>query len=70
MWRTRKVYFHAIEPGAASLGFGEKHTAVVREEAVLRDHTWFHGRTWDVTVLAIYRDDWDTHGVDLLTQIV
>lgn len=70
MWRTRKVYFHATETDVANLGFGGEHAAMVRTEAVLPDHTYFHGRLWDVHVLAIYRDQWDTHGVDLLKQIV
>jgi RimJ/RimL family protein N-acetyltransferase len=70
MWRIRKVYFHATEASVASLGFGGEHSVLVRPEAVFPDHTYFHGRLWDVHVFAIYRDHWDTHGVDLLKQIV
>jgi hypothetical protein len=43
---------------------------LVRAEAVLPAHTFFHGRLWDVHVLAVYREDWDVLGVDLLKQIV
>lgn len=70
MWRTRKVYFQTTEPEVAKLGFGSEHAAMVRAEAVLRDYVFFHGRVWDIHVYAIYRDDWDVHGVDLLKQIV
>jgi RimJ/RimL family protein N-acetyltransferase len=70
MWRIRKVYFHVTRSGVESLAFGEEHTAMVREEAVLRDHVFFHGCTWDVTVLAIHREDWNVLGVDLLKQLV
>lgn len=68
MWRTRKVYFHATESSAAELGFGADYAAMVRAEAVLPEYTFFHGRLWDVHVFAIYREDWDAHGVDLLKQ--
>lgn len=69
MWRTRKVYFHSTEVGAESLGFAGKHAKMVREEAVLPDYAYFHGRLWDMHILAVYREQWDTHGVDLLKQI-
>ncbi|MEV4381656.1 GNAT family protein [Streptosporangium sp. NPDC049644] len=70
MWRTRKVYFHAVEAGVESLGFTEPHTAMVEAEAVLPKHMYFHGRVRDVHVFAIYRENWDAHGVDLLKHIV
>ncbi|MFE1174094.1 hypothetical protein [Streptomyces sp. NPDC058773] len=69
MWRTRKVYFHTTRPSAEALAFGEEHAAMVQEEAVLQDYTFFHGRTWDMNVLAIRREDWDKHGVALLKKI-
>ncbi|KWT63839.1 hypothetical protein ADL21_00280 [Streptomyces albus subsp. albus] len=69
MWRTRKVYFHTIRASAEALAFDEKHSAMIRREAVLRDYTFFHGRVWDVNVFAIQREAWDEHGVDLLKQI-
>ncbi|QFU89750.1 GNAT family N-acetyltransferase [Amycolatopsis sp. YIM 10] len=70
MWRTRKVYFHTVDPDAGHVGFGPEHSAMVRAEAVLRDYTFFHGRVWDINVFSVYREDWDEHGVDLLKQIV
>jgi hypothetical protein len=70
MWRTRKVYFHETEEGAAAVGFTGPHARMVRAEAILPDHVYFHGRLWDVYISAIYRDQWDIHGVDLLKQIV
>lgn len=70
MWRTRKVYFHATDPSPESVGFSGPYAAVVDAEAVLPKHTYFHGRVWDVHVLAIYRERWDEHGVDLVKNIV
>lgn len=70
MWRTRKVYFHATEPNAAAIGFDGAHAKMVRAEAVLPAHTFFHGQVWDVHVFAIYRDDWNAYGTDLLKQLV
>ncbi|MCK7624198.1 GNAT family N-acetyltransferase [Streptomyces sp. RS10V-4] len=70
MWRVRKVYIHRTSPDAGALGFGPDHSAMVRAEAVLPDHTYFHGRLWDVHIFAIHRDDWNAHGVALLKQIV
>jgi RimJ/RimL family protein N-acetyltransferase len=70
MWRTRKVYFHTSEASISSLGFAGEYAAMVCAEAVLPDHLYFHGRRWDLHVYAIYRDQWDVHGVDLLKQII
>ncbi|GAA0821067.1 GNAT family N-acetyltransferase [Streptosporangium amethystogenes subsp. fukuiense] len=70
MWRTRKVYFHATDPGIENLGFAEPHALMVEAEAVLPRHTYFHGQVLDVHVFAIYREAWDVHGVDLLKHIV
>lgn len=69
MWRTRKVYFHTTRTSAETLAFGDEYSAMIREEAVLRDYVFFHGRTWDVNVLSIRREEWDTHGVGLLKLI-
>jgi RimJ/RimL family protein N-acetyltransferase len=70
MWRTRKVYLHTTDASVESTGFIGEHAPMVRAEAVLPDHTYFHGRLWDVHVFAIYREDWDVQGVDLLKQLV
>lgn len=70
MWRVRKVYLHATEEGAEAFGFDGEHEPLVRREAVLPDYVYFHGRLWDVHVSAVYRDDWDTRGADLLKQII
>ncbi|MEU9035205.1 hypothetical protein AB0D45_09855 [Streptomyces sp. NPDC048352] len=70
MWRTRKVYIHRTSPDIRAIGFGDAHEAMVRTEAILPEQTYFHGRLWDVHVLAIHRDDWNTHGVALLEKIV
>ncbi|MFK0295380.1 GNAT family N-acetyltransferase [Streptomyces sp. NPDC090442] len=69
MWRLRKVYVHRTSPDAAALGLGAATADLVRAEAVLPDHTYFHGRLWDVHLLAVHRDDWNTHGAPLLKQI-
>ncbi|WP_164414855.1 GNAT family protein [Streptomyces salinarius] len=70
MWRTRKVYLHLPTDDASGTGFGDAAKALLRPEAVLPDHAYFHGRLWDIHILAVHRDDWNTHGVDLLKQIV
>jgi RimJ/RimL family protein N-acetyltransferase len=70
MWRTRKVYLHRSSPDVAAIGFDDEFAPLVRAEAVLPDHTYFHGRLWDVHVFAIHREDWDIQGVDLLKQIL
>ncbi|GGP72970.1 GNAT family N-acetyltransferase [Streptomyces sp. L500] len=70
MWRVRKVYIHRTSPDTTGIGFGAEHASLLRPEAVLPDHTYFHGRLWDVHVLAVHRTDWNTHGVELLEQIV
>ncbi|MFJ5675169.1 GNAT family N-acetyltransferase [Streptomyces sp. NPDC093097] len=70
MWRVRKVYVHRTSPDTGALGFGAAGTDLVRPEAVLPDHTYFHGRLWDVHIFAVHRDDWNTHGVALLKQSV
>jgi hypothetical protein len=69
MWRTRKVYVHTTEADVEGLGLGSEHASMIRVEALLTDHVFFHGRLWDVSVLAVYREQWDTHGLDLLKQI-
>ncbi|WP_327000786.1 GNAT family N-acetyltransferase [Dactylosporangium sp. NBC_01737] len=70
MWRTRKVYFHTTESSPSVIGFGGERSVLVRAEAVLPSHAFFHGRLWDVHVFAVYREDWDILGADLLKQIV
>ena len=70
MWRLRKVYLHSVDASAAALGFGPGHSSLARSEALLSDHTYLHGRLWDVNVFAIARDRWDVDGVDLLKQIL
>ncbi|MGQ0838787.1 hypothetical protein [Actinokineospora sp.] len=70
MWRTQKVYFHSTQPDVSCLGFGVGYAGMVETEAVLRDYTYSHGRTWDVHVFAIQRTHWDSYGVDLVKQIV
>lgn len=69
MWRTRKVYFHTTRTSAEALAFGDECSAMIREEAVLRNYVFFHGRTWDVNVFSVLREEWDTHGVELLKRI-
>ncbi|WP_030615958.1 hypothetical protein [Streptomyces sclerotialus] len=69
MWPVRKVYIHRTSPDAGAIGLGAAHAPLVRAEAVLPDHTYFHGRLWDVHIFAVHRDDWDTHGAALLQQI-
>ncbi|MBB5958550.1 RimJ/RimL family protein N-acetyltransferase [Saccharothrix tamanrassetensis] len=69
-WRLRKVYIHSHEEDLAALGFAGENAAIVREEAVLPDHLYFHGRLWDMHVYAIYREQWDEYGIELLNHIV
>ncbi|MFF8791169.1 hypothetical protein [Streptomyces sp. NPDC015125] len=70
MWRTRKVYLHRTSSDISAIGWGDAAAAVLRAEAVLPDHTYFHGRLWDVHIFAIHREDWNPHGAALLKQIV
>ena len=70
MWRLRKVYFQTHEADLSSLGFTGDHAAMVKAEAVLPGHMFFQGRIWDMHVHAIYRDQWDEHGTELLKKIV
>ncbi|MFI0979469.1 hypothetical protein ACH4SP_21025 [Streptomyces sp. NPDC021093] len=70
MWRTRKIYVHLNSPDTSPVGFGEAYDPLFRHETVLPEHTYFHGRLWDVHVLAIHRADWDTLGVELVQKLV
>jgi RimJ/RimL family protein N-acetyltransferase len=70
MWRIRKLYFHTHETGLSGLGFDGDYAAAVREEAVFPDHLYFQGKLWDMHVFAIYRDKWDVHGTEFLSEIV
>jgi RimJ/RimL family protein N-acetyltransferase len=70
MWRTRKVYIHTTDPEPASFGIGQERASLLTVEARLPDHTFFHGRLWDVHIVAVHREEWDTHGTDLIKQIV
>lgn len=70
MWRIRKVYFETHEADLSELGFTGEYATVVREEAVLPDHLYFQGKLWDQHVHAIYREQWDQQGVELLKEIV
>jgi hypothetical protein len=70
MWRLRKVYLHSVDASVAALGFGPGHSSLIRSEALLSDHTYLHGRLWDLNVFAIARDRWDVEGLDLLKQIL
>ncbi len=70
MWPLQKVYWHATDHDLPAFGWSQTHAAMVRPQAVLAQHAYFHGRLWDVSVLAVSRDDWDIHGVDLVKQIV
>ncbi|CCH33146.1 GNAT family protein [Actinosynnema sp. NPDC047251] len=69
-WRLRKVYLQSHEGDLDALGFGDRPAELVREEAVLPDHLYFQGRRWDMHVYAVYREQWDEHGVEWLNQIV
>lgn len=70
MWRTRKIYFHTTENDPEDLGFGDLRPDLVTTEAVLPDHWYFHGRLWDVHVRSVRREQWDSHGAELISQIV
>lgn len=69
MWRTRKVYFHAVDPDPAAFGLGE-YSELIRLEATLSDHRFVHGEVRDEHVFSVRRDDWDGLGTDLIKQIV
>ncbi|SFX77524.1 GNAT family N-acetyltransferase [Streptomyces atratus] len=69
MWRTRKVYFHTTRTSAEALAFGDEYSAMIRAEAVLRNYVFFQGRTWDVNVFSVLREEWDEHGVEFLNVI-
>ncbi|MFF4616658.1 hypothetical protein [Nonomuraea jabiensis] len=70
MWRIRKVYFQTHEEGLASLGFSGERALLVRQEATLADHLYFQGRTWDMHIHSIRREQWDEQGVPLVKEIV
>ncbi|WP_218952244.1 GNAT family N-acetyltransferase [Amycolatopsis anabasis] len=70
MWRIRKVYFQTHEADLTGLGFTGEYASAVRQEAVLPDHLYFQGKLWDMYVHAIYREEWDVQGTELLKGIV
>jgi RimJ/RimL family protein N-acetyltransferase len=68
-WRIRKVYFRASESDPAALGLPARD-GLIRTEGVFPDHLFFQGRLWDMHVYSIAREQWDTHGTDLLEEMV
>ncbi|TKK87212.1 GNAT family N-acetyltransferase [Herbidospora galbida] len=69
MWRIRKVYFQTHEADLESLGFHGERAKLVRREAVLADHLYFQGRTWDMHVHSIQREMWDAQGAEIVNGI-
>ncbi|MGC7102991.1 hypothetical protein ACPZ19_50735 [Amycolatopsis lurida] len=68
MWRTRKVHFQVTD-AMAGPSFGNDPD-VAREEAVLPEYKYLYGKLWDLHVIAVDREKWDTYGVNLLKQIL
>ncbi len=56
-YSLRKVYFEVPEYNLAqfesSLGW------LLKEEGMLKNHTFYNGRYWDRAMLALYRDDYE-----------
>lgn len=69
MWRLRKVYLETAEPDLASFGLSGPLAGVARREARLPGHLYFRGELWDKFVHAIYREDWDEFGEQILANL-
>ena len=54
----RKIYMDVQEFNSDFLSAGVELGGFV-EEGRFRQHTYYDGRYWDVTRLALYRDSWD-----------
>ncbi|MGH9125732.1 MAG: GNAT family N-acetyltransferase [Acidimicrobiales bacterium] len=67
MWPIRKVYCHTTE--ANMKYFGGAISKIARREGLLRQHKYFQGRSWDLQILAIYRDDWVRTGLPLAQRL-
>jgi RimJ/RimL family protein N-acetyltransferase len=58
LWAFRKLYFEALEFNATD--FESAIGRYVVEEGRLRMHEYYDGRYWDVCVLALYREAWNS----------
>ncbi len=56
MWRFRKVYFSTLDYNLEQ--FETELTRVAAKEGLLRDHSFFNGRFWDMHVFAISSASW------------
>lgn len=54
-YNFRKLYLEVPEYNLPSMAYGIG--GLLREEGVLRDHTYFRGQYWDRHMLALYRDE-------------
>lgn len=59
VWPIRVVYAHSIEFNYAHIASGAGAAFVV--EGRLRNHTFHGGRHWDLLILAIHRDAWQSY---------
>jgi hypothetical protein len=67
MWNLRKVYFWTPDDGFGSFA---QDQLLIRREGTLPDHLFTDGQPADMHIFAIYRDQWDEHGLRLLERLV
>ena len=66
-WALRKVYAESPEYCAQQFASGSRW--LFQEEGRLREHQYHQGRYWDYIHFALYRESWETTGVELLQRV-
>ena len=57
-WGLERIHAHCVSENTASARVLER--AGLREEARLRDHQFFKGRFWDLTLYGMLRGEWES----------
>jgi len=66
-FNLRKLYFEVLEYNISR--FRDTVGTWLKEEGRLKDHSYFAGRWWDQSILALYRDDFNQKAQPLLQAI-
>jgi RimJ/RimL family protein N-acetyltransferase len=67
MWNIRKIYYRAT--GASLPYIGGMVIDLARKEGLLPGHQYFRGKLWDMHIFAIYREQWEAKGAELVERL-
>ncbi|SDH06406.1 Protein N-acetyltransferase, RimJ/RimL family [Sinosporangium album] len=67
MWNIRKVHFWTVAEGLPGLA---ATPVTVLCEATLPEYVYDRGTLLDINIFAVYRDEWERHGVPYVTALL